>query len=739
MPNDELTILVPILNRPHRIKWVQDQFKGFNVLFLPDQNDHDSIRELERLGATYEIAPTVEEWGCATYASKVNHAYRVTSSPYLMYASDNVSPKPGWWRIAKQRLDANPHIGLLGTNDCANRFVLRKVLATHGILRRSYIEEYGSASLPDAGPVFWEGYRHWGCDVEASFVARGRAVFAFERNCIVRHHSAGNTPELRDSVYELGQRYVEEDRRRRMQRCPGWPHATQLPSNVVFPESEPVACGDAPLARYADVVQAVMISCVQRSSARRATIPQFERLGVSVAVSLSPCTPAGPKQNNIASVHALNCAYAEGKHCLFLEDDVDVDKELFEWALPEAIRRDRVTYFYMHDKEHRVDGFYGKTVASRIMTGNPIRRDLYQVRRIKELFNTQAVFLPYWFYAPIVERNRLEGTSQSFDVFLTWYLNRSKEPPLVALPHPVQHRNDRTARVGMGRDEKESRSFGVPWFERGENQPVEASNNRVDFRAETSWQYERLLPFWRAVPWENRGTFYVKTRALREMPSSMNVVPLSSMRDDDTRTVIMYLPGASWASSDGSGTNRPLVILGGDEAHARYHDYGYPHLVQPERGQTQSGTNAVGFLVTKQATLARHCRYFPDLARQAIMDAPDTDTAGLVRSDMDARPQNPVRNTVRHIGSAADHIAGSAHEWYRKHQFDIEHRSAITLDRALVIISDDEHILREALSLGKPAFMMTEEGITRFHAETKPATTSLITRFVRELLEGKHE
>ena len=215
----DLTVAIPILGRPHAIEPTLARFSlpGVQPLFLPDEADTESVRALDRLRAPYGFAPIVEEWGCATYSSKVNHAYRTTSAPFLLYASDDAEPDGDWWDRAREWLQ-HDGIGVLATNDHLNPMVKRGLIATHGIVRRAYVEEFGSASLTGAGPVFFEGYRHWCCDAELSYAARLRQRFAFAPDVVVAHKRGAS-----DATYELGRSYAKRDRETLMRRAPGWP------------------------------------------------------------------------------------------------------------------------------------------------------------------------------------------------------------------------------------------------------------------------------------------------------------------------------------------------------------------------------------------------------------------------------------------------------------------------------------------------------------------------------------
>lgn len=222
-PVPTLTVAVPILGRPQRIEAVTRRFDDprIELLFLPDATDTDSIAELERLGAAYSFAHAAPDYGVPTYASKINHAYRVTTLPFLLYASDDVVPQRGWLDLALHVL-RDESIGLLATNDNHHYLVRSGRLATHGIVRRAYVEMHGTASL-DAGPVMSEAYRHWNCDVEISYVARQRGAFRFDRRVVLRHDHPQATRSKPDATYALGRSFADADRAIRTARIPTWP------------------------------------------------------------------------------------------------------------------------------------------------------------------------------------------------------------------------------------------------------------------------------------------------------------------------------------------------------------------------------------------------------------------------------------------------------------------------------------------------------------------------------------
>lgn len=218
-----ITVAVPILGRPHRIQEVVGRFDDprLDLLFLPDAADEASVAELGKLGATYSFAPPAPAFGVPTYATKINHAFLTTDLPFLLYASDDVQPVGNWVAKALRYL-TDERVGVLATNDQSNASVMRGRLATHGIVRRAYVEQYGSASLDDAGPVMFEGYRHHNCDVELSRVAIRRGAFKYAPDVILQHQKGAV-----DATYRLGQAHREHDKAMKAARAPEWRATTR--------------------------------------------------------------------------------------------------------------------------------------------------------------------------------------------------------------------------------------------------------------------------------------------------------------------------------------------------------------------------------------------------------------------------------------------------------------------------------------------------------------------------------
>lgn len=189
---DSLVILVPILNRPTRIAPLVAAFQSvttlpYRLLFLPDPTDSRTLAELVRLDQSFHIAAVARRFKVPTFPSKINAGFRATSEPLVMMIGDDVAPHPGWLEAAHECLAANPSWGVMATNDLNNPRVMAGRSATHPIIRRSYIERYGSGTLDGSGIVLHEGYRHTYCDTELVYVAKIRKAFGACLTSIVEH------------------------------------------------------------------------------------------------------------------------------------------------------------------------------------------------------------------------------------------------------------------------------------------------------------------------------------------------------------------------------------------------------------------------------------------------------------------------------------------------------------------------------------------------------------------------
>ncbi|WP_211349486.1 glycosyltransferase family A protein [Micromonospora pisi] len=179
-----MAILVPMLGRPHRVAPLLESIAattpGAEVLFVVSPDDVAVHAEIDAAGRRRVTVP----WrGCGDYQRKINFGIRATTAPLLFTAADDLRFHPGWLNAAHKRLAAG--IGVVGTNDLANKRVLRGDHATHMLVTREYVTEYGTIDEP--GKFLHEGYPHEWCDDEAVATAKHRKAWAFARDAVVEH------------------------------------------------------------------------------------------------------------------------------------------------------------------------------------------------------------------------------------------------------------------------------------------------------------------------------------------------------------------------------------------------------------------------------------------------------------------------------------------------------------------------------------------------------------------------
>lgn len=237
----EVVIVIPVLDRPHRIGPLMANVAAatpepYRLLFMATGNDHDELAALEAAGADHIVIPGARRNG--DYSVKTNLGARESDEPLIFTGADDLVFHPGWLAAAKRRLGTaqewvtepfNPDalIGVVGTNDLGNPDVLRGLHATHSIVTRAYMDDFGVVDEP--GAIYHSGYDHNYCDVEMVETAKVRDAFVHAADSIVEHlHPSWHKAE-RDPIYELGiQNWREDNRLWRRRRRKIRQHAHQL-------------------------------------------------------------------------------------------------------------------------------------------------------------------------------------------------------------------------------------------------------------------------------------------------------------------------------------------------------------------------------------------------------------------------------------------------------------------------------------------------------------------------------
>jgi hypothetical protein len=162
----QVVVLVPVLNRPHRVKPLMKSFEASGtpearLLFIVEEGDEEELDALLMADAQMLVV----EPECTTWPHKVNRGYKETADPWLLLAADDVHFHPGWWRATES---ARQKFGVIGTNDLGNPHVLAGKLVETAKIRNQW------AFCPDAIVEhlhpYWDPTVHWD-----STYARGEA------------------------------------------------------------------------------------------------------------------------------------------------------------------------------------------------------------------------------------------------------------------------------------------------------------------------------------------------------------------------------------------------------------------------------------------------------------------------------------------------------------------------------------------------------------------------------------
>jgi hypothetical protein len=177
------------------------------VLFICSSGDVAEMEAIDEVGAERLL---VGPSGPGDYAKKINAGYEATEGPFLFLGADDLKFHPGWLEAALEPM-SDERIGVVGTQDLGNPSVKRGEHATHSLVRRSYVDAFGT--IDEAGKVLSEAYPHEFVDNELVETAKARGAWAFADDSVVEHlhPSWGKSPV--DELYAQQRRRMREGRR----------------------------------------------------------------------------------------------------------------------------------------------------------------------------------------------------------------------------------------------------------------------------------------------------------------------------------------------------------------------------------------------------------------------------------------------------------------------------------------------------------------------------------------------
>lgn len=217
----DIAIIVPVLGRPQRAAPLVESIREAErvptrILFVCTEGDTAEIEACQATGAEVDIVEPREH---GDYAWKINYGLTITTEPWVLQAADDLRFDPGWDEEAL-RVGQNAAACVIGTNDMGNPLVKRGQHATHSLIRRSYVEEWGTIDEP--GKALHEGYHHCWVDNELIETAKARRVYFAARRSRVEHlHHIWRKGDD-DATYRRGQERYRQDQALFMSRRPLW-------------------------------------------------------------------------------------------------------------------------------------------------------------------------------------------------------------------------------------------------------------------------------------------------------------------------------------------------------------------------------------------------------------------------------------------------------------------------------------------------------------------------------------
>lgn len=182
----DLVIIVPMLRRAHRVVPLIESVTeatpcDHRILFVATGGDDAVIDAVTKTGCEPLVIPANS---VGDYAIKINHGYRNSSEPFIFLGADDLHFHPGWFEAAVRHF-TDPDIGVVGTQDLCNSRVKAGVHATHSLVRRTYVDRFGT--IDERNKILHESYPHEYVDDEFVETAKSRGAFRFEHDSVVEH------------------------------------------------------------------------------------------------------------------------------------------------------------------------------------------------------------------------------------------------------------------------------------------------------------------------------------------------------------------------------------------------------------------------------------------------------------------------------------------------------------------------------------------------------------------------
>lgn len=193
-----VAILIPSLNRPHKLKEIIDNLKGtttdYTLYFIFEKEDKLSQETAKSLDCEYLVSDG------GSFGSAINHAFLVTREPYLFLSADDCVYHAGWLDEALKLMTDD--VGVVGTNDLSgNPVIVDGKMSVNSLVSRKYLDEF--TGTMDRSYPFLYNYGHNYTDQELVETAQFRGKYAHAHASHVEHRHWVHKTAPMDSTYQI--------------------------------------------------------------------------------------------------------------------------------------------------------------------------------------------------------------------------------------------------------------------------------------------------------------------------------------------------------------------------------------------------------------------------------------------------------------------------------------------------------------------------------------------------------
>lgn len=207
----KIAVLIPTYKRENKLEALVKSFyinsKQSNLYFIIEPDDKKTLEKLESLNKDYKQKFKIIIFN-GEYVSAINKGVSITDEPFIFCGADDILFSKDWdKKLLKIMGDEN--INVTGGIDdwiCSKS----NVHISHPLVRRSYIEGIGSYWGGNKS-LYFEGYKHYQCDIELEQLAWTRNCFRLCKEVVIAHNHYVNKKSEDDETYQKSRKSIKAD------------------------------------------------------------------------------------------------------------------------------------------------------------------------------------------------------------------------------------------------------------------------------------------------------------------------------------------------------------------------------------------------------------------------------------------------------------------------------------------------------------------------------------------------